>query len=388
MSIFTNKKSWPFFDRHVRRNVDRVLRSGQVNQWTGPYVNDFEKQFCKYFKVKHSIAVSNGTTALELCLKSLELQAGDEVIVTPRTFIASALCCAVNSIRPVFVDVDINTQSITLNNIKNAVTSRTKAVILVHLGGCPGDVVEISKYCKKHNIYLIEDCAQAHGAKVGEQYVGSFGDINAWSFCQDKIITTGGEGGMVATNNTTLFKKAWSYKDHGKSYDKVYNGDYVPGFKWLHTNLGTNWRMTSMQAVIGSWGLSKLDEWLQHRKQVADIYTNALQKVTGVRIPVTPAGYKHSYYKYYFFIESNMFDTTRDELIREMNEKDVECMVGSCSEIYKEESLQDYKPDNDLVNTQMLFETSIMLKCDPSIKLTTARKRADIMRRILHNHKK
>lgn len=386
--MFTSKKSWPYFDKCVRRDVDNVLRSGQVNQWTGPYVNNFEKQFCNFFKVKYSIAVSNGTTALELCLKALGLQAGDEVIVTPRTFIASALCCAVNNIKPVFVDVDINTQSITLNDIKNAITSRTKAVILVHLGGCPGEVVEISKFCKTHNIYLIEDCAQAHGAKVGDRYVGSFGDINAWSFCQDKIITTGGEGGMVTTNSTTLFKKAWSYKDHGKDYDKVYDDKHLSGFKWLHTNLGTNWRMTSLQAVIGSWGLLKLNDWLLHRNRVADLYTSLLRTVPGVRIPVTPPGYSHSYYKYYFFIESSMFNITRDELINEMNKEGVDCMVGSCSEVYKEKSLQKYKPENDLINTKLLFETSIMLKCDPSIKLSTAKKRANTICKVLHDYKK
>ncbi|MFA0697837.1 DegT/DnrJ/EryC1/StrS family aminotransferase, partial [Vibrio sp. 10N.222.49.C9] len=176
---------------------------------------------------------------------------GDEVITTPRTFLASASSIVTSGASPVFADEDLNSQNITAQSIEAVLTPNTKAVIVVHLAGMPAEMDDIMALSKKHGFYVIEDCAQAHGAKYKGKSVGTIGHIGAWSFCQDKIMTTGGEGGMVTTNDKALWSKMWSYKDHGKSFDAIYNREHPPGFRWLHESFGTNWRMTEMQAVIG-----------------------------------------------------------------------------------------------------------------------------------------
>lgn len=358
---------WPIFDKKMLEGVNKVLSSGKVNQWTSPEVKNFENKFSKMIGCNYSVAVFNGTVALELCLKTLNLKKGDEVIVTPRTYIASASCCVWNGITPVFVDVDINSQNITLKNIKEAVTEKTKAVILVHLAGWPCELDKICDYCKNNNIYVIEDCAQAHGAKYQNKSVGTWGDINAWSFCQDKIMTTGGEGGIVTTNNETLYKKAWSLKDHGKDYDTVFNMKHKPGFRWLHKNIGTNWRMMPIQAIIGNYALDKLDLWVSHRRKIAKIYNDNLKDIPGIRLTIPSENIYHSYYKYYFFINKSKFKISRDEIILLINNEGVFCQVGSCSEVYNEQCLLNYSPKNNLHITKELFNTAILLKCDPCI---------------------
>lgn len=362
--------SWPQFDDQMIEDVEKILKSGKVNQWTNDTVKNFESKFAAYLKCNYAVAVFNGTVALELCIKTLALKEGDEIIVTPRTFIASASCAAWYGIKPVFVDVDLNSQNITLNNILPAITENTKAIILVHLAGWPCEVDEICQFCRSKGIYVIEDCAQAHGAKYKGKSVGTFGDINAWSFCQDKIITTGGEGGMITTNCPHLYRKAWSLKDHGKDYDTVFNKKHPDGFRWLHKNIGTNWRMLPIQACIGIRALDKLDKWVKHRRSIADIYNNNLKDVKGVRLTLPDdktETFYHSYYKYYFFIQPENFKISRDEIISQINKLNIFCQVGSCSEIYNEKALLKYKPTTDLKITKLLFETSFMLKCDPCI---------------------
>lgn len=379
---------WPFMTDKMCIDVNNVLKSGKLNQWNNDVVNKFEKQFAKYLNCNYAVAVFNGTVALELCIKTLGLNKDDEVIVTPRTFLASASCCAWYGIKPVFVDVDINSQNITLENIKQAVTEKTKAVILVHLAGWPCDVAEIVSYCRNKGIYIIEDCAQAHGAKYNNKKVGTWGDINAWSFCQDKIITTGGEGGMITTNCPHLFKKAWSLKDHGKDFDVVFNKEHPPGFRWLHTRIGTNWRMMPIQAVIGIEALNLLDEWVEHRRMIANIYNENLKDISGVRLTLPPENIFHSYYKYYFFIKPENFSISRDEIIEKINEKNIFCQVGSCSEIYNEIALNKYKPDKQLTNTQKLFKTALLLKCDPTITNEIAVKNINKIKNIINNYSK
>jgi dTDP-4-amino-4,6-dideoxygalactose transaminase len=376
-------QNWPFITEKMCNNVNEVLKSGKLNQWNNTKVNEFEKKFASYFGCNYAVAVFNGTVALELCIRTLELKKDDEVIVTPRTFIASASCCAWYGIKPVFVDVDINSQNITLESIKEAITEKTKAVILVHLAGWPCKLEEIVNFCRKKGIYVIEDCAQAHGAKYNDKSVGTWGDINAWSFCQDKIITTGGEGGMVTTNCPHLFKKAWSLKDHGKDYDTIFNKEHPKGFRWLHKNIGTNWRMMPIQAVIGIEALNLLDDWVKHRRIIAGIYNENLKDISGIRLTLPPENIHHSYYKYYFFIKSEKFSISRDEIIEKINDKNIFCQVGSCSEIYNEIALQDYKPKKQLVNTQKLFETALLLKCDPTITKENASKNIKIINTIL-----
>ena len=373
---------WPIMNDKMISSVKDVLISGNLNQWNNDSVNEFEKKFSHYIGCNYSVAVFNGTVALELCLKTLELKEGDEVIVTPRTFIASASCCAWYGIIPVFVDVDKNSQNITLENIIKNITKKTKAVILVHLSGYPCNLDKICEYCKINNIYVIEDCAQAHGSKYNDKSVGTWGDINAWSFCQDKIMTTGGEGGMITTNCSKLFKKAWSLKDHGKDYDLVYN-EKNEGFKWLHKNIGTNWRMLPIQAVIGIHAIDELNSWVEHRRKIAKIYDETLKNIDGIRIITTPENIYHSYYKYYFFINPLKFNISRDDLIKQINNEGIFCQIGSCGEIYKEEALKYYSPTQNLIITQELFNTSLLLKCDPCITETYAKNIIEKIEKIL-----
>ena len=374
---------WPIFDNKMLKKVNDVLESGKVNQWTSPEVKMFENKFSKVIGCNYSVAVFNGTVALELCLKTLDLKKGDEVIVTPRTFIASASCCVWHGITPIFVDVDINSQNITLENIKNAVTEKTKAVILVHLAGWPCELDKICDFCKKNNIYVIEDCAQAHGAKYKNKSVGTWGDINAWSFCQDKIITTGGEGGMITTNNKSLYKKAWSLKDHGKDYDTVFNTKHKPGFRWLHKNIGTNWRMMPIQAVIGNCALDKLSSWVNHRRKIAKIYNHNLKDIPGIRITIPSKNVYHSYYKYYCFIDEAKFKISRDNIILLINKENIFCQVGSCGEVYNEKCLLNYRPKNNLNITKQLFDSSLLLKCDPCISEKYAKENILNIKKIL-----
>jgi dTDP-4-amino-4,6-dideoxygalactose transaminase len=381
---------WPKMNDMMIEKVSDVLKSGKLNQWNNNSVKEFETKFAEYIKCNYAVAVFNGTVALELCIKTLGLKEGDEVIVTPRTFIASASCCAYYGIKPVFVDVDINSQNITLETIKGGITEKTKAVILVHLAGWPCDLEEICNYCREKGIYIIEDCAQAHGAKYKGKSVGSWGDINAWSFCQDKIITTGGEGGMVTTNCPQLFRKAWSIKDHGKDYDTVFNKQHPDGFRWLHKNIGTNWRMLPIQAVIGIEALLLLDSWVEHRRTIAGIYNEGLKDIDiigNIRLTLPNSDIYHSYYKYYFFIESEKFKISRDEIIQEINKNNIVATIGSCSEVYLEEALTEFKPNKNLNNTQELFTNGIMLLCDPTISIQTANNNILIIKEILKKNR-
>jgi len=376
---------WPQLTEKMISRVIDILKSGKLNQWTNTIVKEFEDKFSRYFGSNYSVAVFNGTVALELCLKTLNLKEGDEIIVTSRTYIASASCAVWYGIKPVFVDVDINSQNITLETIKQGITKKTKAIILVHLAGWPCDLEEICNYCKENNIWVIEDCAQAHGAKYNDKYVGTWGDINAWSFCQDKIITTGGEGGMITTNNFELYKRAWSIKDHGKDYDMVFNKVHDNSFRWLHEEIGTNWRMLPIQAVIGIEALDELQEWVNHRRKICSIYNENLKDLECIRLTIPSENIYHCYYKYYFFIKPEKFKISRNKIIEEINNNDIFCQIGSCGEIYKEKSLEKYRPDNDLYNSKKLFETSILLKCDPTITEEYAINSILIIKNILQN---
>lgn len=384
------KTNWPYFTEKMITDVSTVLRSGKVNQWTGSKVFDFEKKFSTYFGVKHSVAVFNGSVALELCLRAIGIQPYDEVMVTPRSFIASASCINLCGGVPIFVDVDECSQNITLATIKQGFTLKTKAVILVHLGGWPCDLEDIIEWCHSKGIYVIEDCAQAHGAKYKNKYVGTWGDINAWSFCQDKIMTTGGEGGMVTTNNRDLFLKAWSYKDHGKNYEKFFGETSetksTPGiFKWVHDSIGTNFRMTEIQAAIGLTSLDLLEEWVTTRRINASIFNELLKDCLLVRLTIPDEKFYHSYYKYYCFIRPSNLKKgcSRNDIIIELNNMGIPCFQGTCGEIYKEMA---YNMDLDLPTTKLLSHTSLMFMVDPSFEPEKIKKIAHSVKQVLDTY--
>lgn len=362
---------WPYFAEDEKQAVQQVLESGKVNYWTGQEGRLFEKEFADYIGVDYAIALANGTVALELCLVALDIQPGDEVIVTSRTFLASASAIVIRGAIPVFADVDLDSQNITAESIARVITPKAKAIIAVHLAGWPCDMPVIMALAKEHDLKVIEDCAQSHGATIDGKQMGSFGDIAAFSFCQDKIMTTGGEGGMVTTNNHALWEKAWSYKDHGKSYDTVYNKEHPPGFRWLHESFGTNWRLSEMQSAIGRKQLEKLEGWIAKRNKLADLYKKYFAKYAYLRIPIAPANIRHAYYKFYMFVDQNQLPPglSRDVLIEQIESAGIPCMQGSCSEIYKEKCFNgtDYQPETDLVNAKQLGQDSLMLLVHPTI---------------------
>ncbi len=293
---------WPHYDEDEIEAVSNLLRSGKVNQWSGNEVKEFELACAKYFAQPYAVAVFNGTLALELALIALGIGAGDEVIVSPRGFIASASCVISVGAIPVFADIDKESQNITASSIKAVISDKTKAIIPVHLNGWPCDMPAIMELANQHSLFVVEDCAQAHGAMIDNQPIGSFGHASAFSFCQDKIISTGGEGGMVLFKDKDVYKRAWSYKDHGKRYDAVFNKQYSNGFRWLHENFGTNWRMNGMQAIIGLKQLEKLKSWNIIRNKIAQKLTACLADFAAVSVPTPAKNINHAYYRFSFFI--------------------------------------------------------------------------------------
>jgi len=366
--------SWPVFSEYEISAVSRVLASGKVNYWTGDEGRCFEKEFAAYTQSQYAIALANGTVAIDLALHALDIGVGDEVIVTPRTFLASASSIVNAGAIPVFADVDPNSQNITAETISKVLTNRTKAIICVHLAGWPCDMDPIMDLAVQKNLFVIEDCAQAHGAKYKGRSVGSIGHINAWSFCQDKIMTTGGEGGMVTTNNESLWKKMWAYKDHGKSWDAVYNRQHAPGFRWLHESFGTNFRLTEMQSAIGRYQITQMKDWTEKRNQNAKMLEKVLTEFDCIRIVKPADNIVHAYYKYYAFVKPKNLksDWDRDRIVNAINKLGVPCFQGSCSEIYLEKAFDNtgFRPKQRLSIAKELGETSLMFLIHPTLCLS------------------
>jgi len=326
--------------------------------------------------------------ALDLALNALGIGSGDEVVVTPRTFIASASCVTMSGAHPVFADVDPDSQNITAETINAVLTPSTRAIIAVHLAGWPCDLDSILELARENDLYVIEDCAQAHGARYKGKPVGSFGDIAAFSFCQDKIMTTGGEGGLFLTNDEQLWTSAWAFKDHGKSYDSVYHKKHPPGFRWIHDSFGTNWRMTEMQAAIGRVQLRKLPQWIQARQRNSQILQDQLSKIPALRVPIPSSDFFHSYYKYYVFVKPDELkpDWNRDRIMNALVEENIPCFSGGCSEIYLEKAFEtnNLRPQKRLLVAKQLGETSLMFLVHPTLSTedmkTTARAIQKVMR--------
>jgi hypothetical protein len=362
---------WPFHSEEEIEAVSNVLRSGKVNYWNGTEGRTFEQEFARSVQCEHAIAIANGTLALELALYALGIGTGDEVVVTSRTFIASASCAVMRGALPVFADVDRDSQNVTAETIRAILTPRTKAIILVHLAGWPCEMDSILALAKQHGLKVIEDCAQASGATYKQRPVGSFGDMAAFSFCTDKIMTTGGEGGMLTTNSPELWAKAWSYKDHGKSWDAVYNRQHPGVFKWLHESFGTNWRLTEMQSAIGRIMLRKLPELVRCRRRNAALLAAGLGRNPALRIPVPSAEFDHSYYKFYAFLKPDALRPgwSRDRVVTALQAEGIPCGSGSCSEIYLERAFErpGHRPSQRLSIAQELGESSLMFVVHPTL---------------------
>jgi dTDP-4-amino-4,6-dideoxygalactose transaminase len=362
---------WPSFSEEEIIAVTEVLRSNKVNYWTGQQGREFEKEFAAYTDSKYAIALANGTLALDLALHALSIGKGDEVIVTSRTFIASISSIINAGAKPIFADVKLDNQNISADSISAVLTEKTKAVICVHLAGWPCEMDDIMTLANQHNLYVIEDCAQAHGAKYKGRSVGSIGHIGAWSFCQDKIMTTGGEGGMLTTNDESLWRKAWAFKDHGKSYAAVYEKQHPPGYRWLHESFGTNWRLTEIQSAIGRIQLKRMADWTKLRNEHAEKIFQVCRQYDWLIVPKVPDYIVHAYYKCYVFVDIDKLSnhTSRDGIIDTINKLNVPCYSGSCSEVYKEKAFDhtNFRPDKALRNAKTLGETSLMFLVHPTL---------------------
>jgi dTDP-4-amino-4,6-dideoxygalactose transaminase len=378
---------WPNFTTEEADVVRDVILSNRVNYWTGQECREFEKEFSSWTGVKYSVALTNGTVALDAALKALGIGQGDEVVVTPRTFLASVSCIVNVGAIPVFAEIDRNSQNITAETIRPVLTQRTRAIICVHLAGWPCEMDPIMALAEEHSLFVIEDCAQAHGARYRGRSVGTFGHIGAWSFCQDKIMSTGGEGGMVTTNDRTLWAKIWSYKDHGKSWEAIYERQHGPGFRWLHESFGTNWRMLEVQAAIGRIQLRRMEDWHLQRIDNAERIWTACREIQGLRVPVVPQDIEHAAYKCYVFVEPTSLKAgwDRERILQEIIVRGVPCYSGSCSEVYLEKAFDDteWRPRESLPVARELGATSLMFLVHPGLTEAEIGKTVNVIKEVM-----
>ncbi len=362
---------WPSFTAEEADAVAGVLRSNRVNYWTGDEARSFEREFADWVGTRHAVALANGTVALDVALKALGVGPGDEVVVTPRTFLASVSCVVTAGATPVFADVDPDSGNLTAESIAAAVSPRTRAVIAVHLAGWPCDMPAMREMARDRGIRVIEDCAQAHGAACDGRSVGSFGDVGAWSFCQDKIITTSGEGGMVTTDDRELWSAMWSYKDHGKSWEAIYEREHPPGYRWVHESFGTNWRMLEVQAAVGRIQLRRMAEWTARRTRNAHRIADVCRRHAAVRVPLPEARFTHAFYRLYAYVRPEALATggSRDRIIAEVNARGVPLYQGGASEVYLEKAFDGtgLRSAERLPVARALGETSLMCLVHPTL---------------------
>ena len=392
---------WPSFTNEEVDAVHRVVLSNKVNYWTGTECREFEKEFAAWAGTRHAVTLANGTLALDVALKALNIGPGDEVVVTPRTFIASISCVVNAGAVPVFADVEAGSGNLSARTIAAVLTPRTKAVVCVHLAGWPCDMDPIMALAEERGLKVIEDCAQAHGALYKGRPVGSTGHVGAWSFCQDKTMTTGGEGGMVTTNDESLWRAMWSFKDHGKSYEAVYERQHPPGFRWLHESFGTNWRMLEMQAAIGRIQLKRMTDWTAARARNTKAISASCNKSPALRVPdfkcsgcsgscgamAAEQGCVHANYKYYAYVRPELLANgwSRDRIIKEINALGVPCYQGSCSEVYLEKAFDNtgWRPKERLPVAKELGETSLMFLVHPTLTNAEIKKTCDAIEKVM-----
>ena len=378
---------WPVFAQDEIDAATACLTSGKVNYWTGTEGREFEKELAAAFGTKYAIVLANGTLALEAALMGLGVGPGDDVIVTPRSFLASVSSVITLGARPIFADVDRDSGNLSAETIEAAWTPNTKCVIPVHLAGWPCEMGSIMDLAESRGASVIEDCAQAHGARIDGKSVGSIGHCNSWSFCQDKIMTTAGEGGFVSLSDEEMWSRIWSYKDHGKSFEAVYKREHAPGFRWLHESIGSNWRLTEPQSAIGRVQLRKLPEWVETRRANAAVLSEVLGDLDVIRIPQPREGLYHSMYKYYVYLNPDrMADGwTQLRVVEEISAQGIPAFVGSCSEIYREKAIADLglAPEQALPVAKELGETSLMFLVHPTLDRAFMERAAGVIRDVL-----
>ncbi|MFW5898814.1 MAG: DegT/DnrJ/EryC1/StrS family aminotransferase [Candidatus Saliniplasma sp.] len=297
----------PVIKEEELEGIKEVLDSGMLAQ--GEVVADFEKEFADYLGVKYGKAVANGTAALDVAMKSLGIGEGDEVITSPFSFIASANCIMFQGAKPVFADIKDDTFNLDPEKVKEKITEDTKAILPVHLFGQPADMSAFVEIAEEHDLYLIEDCAQAHGAEYDGKKVGSFGDIGTFSFYPTKNMTTG-EGGIVVTDDEELAERADLVRDHGQSE------------KYTHDMLGYNLRMTNIAASIGRAQLERLDEFNEKRIRNAEMLTSGIEKIKGLTPPKVEDYVKHVFHQYIIKVEEE-YPLNRQELREKLHDNDI-----------------------------------------------------------------
>jgi dTDP-4-amino-4,6-dideoxygalactose transaminase len=384
--------SWPSYTEEEANAIQNTLLSNKVNYWTGNECREFEKEFSAWCHTECAVALMNGTVALDLAFKALDIGVGDEIIVTSRTFLASVSSIVNVGAVPIFADVSKDSQNITPESVREKISPKTKAILCVHLAGWPCAMDEMMALANEFDLFVVEDCAQAHGAKYKGKPVGSIGHIGCWSFCQDKIMTTGGEGGMVTTNDRELWSKMWSYKDHGKSWKSIYEREHAPGFRWLHDSFGTNWRMTEMQAVIGRVQLKRMQDWTAKRVENSNRIWQTAKNLPGLRVPTVPEYIDHAGYKAYVFVDADALnvDWNRDRIMDEITRQGVPCYSGSCSEVYLEHAFDNtaFRPEKRLPNAQELGETSLMFLVHPTLTVEEIDKTCRVITSVLNETQK
>lgn len=356
-----NYEKWPSYSLKEANDVKQAIIKSNLNYWTGKETLKFEKKFSNFFGLKYALAISNASTGLDIAIKALNIQKNDEVIVSPKSYYSSVSCIIKNKAKPIFIDVNLNSHCFDENKIEEKITNKTKLILCVHLGGFPCNMKKIKKIAKKYNLFILEDCSQAHGAMIGNKFVGTFGDISVWSFCNDKIISTG-EGGVISSNKKKLFKKIWSLKENGRDYDAVYSKKHKFGYKWIHNHLGYNYRMTEMQAILGLNQLNKLNKNISIRNYFYQQIIKNYENFEAVKFQKIPKSYTNSFYRLYAIVNLNFIKSEwdRDRLIKYLNKIGIDCNVGSCSELYKEKGIKKYFKNNHILpNAEILSKNSI-----------------------------
>ncbi|MEX5634516.1 DegT/DnrJ/EryC1/StrS aminotransferase family protein [Parafrankia sp. FMc2] len=380
---------WPHFSPDEVLAVADALRSGRVNYWTGEQGRAFEREFAAAVRADHGIAIANGTVALELALRALGIGPGDEVVVPSRTFMASASSVVTSGARPVFADVDPDSGNLTADTVRAAITDRTRGVIAVHLGGWPVDMDPLIRLARETGLAVIEDCAQAHGACYHGKPVGTLGDVAAWSFCQDKILTTAGEGGFVTTSDRAVWKSVWSYKDHGKDPDLLATPHDGAGFRWMHNSIGTNARMHELAAAAGRVALRHLPEFVRRRRENAGALLRQLGRVPQLRVPVPPdsPAVHASYYRAYAYLRPQALRPgwDREQVLRAIRAEGIPCSVGSCGEVYRELAFAcgPRPAGGRLPVAARLADTSLAFLVHPTLTLDDMRDTADAVEKVL-----
>jgi perosamine synthetase len=290
--------TWPQLEPNDIGAVVETLKSSRLSQLSSNAVKDFESAFADLHGSKHCIAVNSGTSAIHAALVAMDIKAGDEVIVPSHTFIGSASPILYQQAIPVFADVDSKTFCVSTECLNDLMTERTKAIIAVHLNGQPAPVDEIVEYAKRRGIAVIEDVAQALGARLRGTRVGTFGHVACFSFWEDKIITTGGEGGAILTDDDEIASRIRRLRHHGEKLSqntRLYSS----------VELGYNYRLTAMQAALGLSQLTRLESYVSARRSNAFLLTEGLRDITGLHTPCEVNGYMHCFWKYVCRVHSN-----------------------------------------------------------------------------------